>query len=298
MKKFLLFILTALILTGCAAQPVETGTDPIPVPETSAPLPETTEAPPETTAPPETSPVSGGVGGPYGCIHSLFIGNSMQDNSFHSIDSHLISYVGDERYSEWRDEIETRRAECMNDTECPYRFMTIAGFIKYFDIPREAFEAINNAYLLGSYDYNLDVLYSGDDAKIEEYYTSDRTDAYLHKKYMWYFKGELADYVNRNQSTAMSAWIDAKRQSQDLSSTAEPLRRYAEFTGNVNQCSAAELIAQFEIPRSEAEKALASAQAWYGSKYTIDLDSLYRDAASETVFTPAADRAYLIDTER
>ena len=297
MKKFLLFILTALILTGCAAQPVETGTDPIPVPETSAPLPETTEAPPETN-PPETSPVSGGVGGPYGCIHSLFIGNSMQDNSFHSIDSHLISYVGDERYSEWRDEIETRRAECMNDTECPYRFMTIAGFIKYFDIPREAFEAINNAYLLGSYDYNLDVLYSGDDAKIEEYYTSDRTDAYVRKHFALEFKYALDRYVRTNCTQARLNWIDAKRQSQDLSTTPEPLRRYAEFTGNVNQCSAAELIAQFEIPRSEAEKALASAQAWYGSKYPIDLDSLYRDAASETVFTPAADRAYLIDTER
>lgn len=297
MKKFLLFILTALILTGCAAQPVETGTDPLPVPETSASLPETTEAPPETTDPPETSPVSGGVGGPRGCIHSILVGDSVQDNSFHSIDSYLISYVGSERFSEWIAERETHRAEYMN-RECP-AVLTIAGFIKYFDIPREAFEAINNAYLLGSYDYNLDVLYSGDDAKIEEYYTSDRTDAYLHKKYMWYFKGELADYVNRNQSTAMSAWIDAKRQSQDLSSTPEPLRRYAEFTGNVNQCSAAELIAQFDIPRSEAEKAVQAAQMCTGlTGCTVDLDSLYRDAASETVFTPAADRAYLIDTER
>lgn len=296
MKKFLLFILTALILTGCAAQPVETGTDPLPVPETSAPLPETTEAPPETN-PPETSPVSGGVGGPRGCIHSILVGDSVQDNSFHSIDSYLISYVGSERFSEWIAERETHRAEYMN-RECP-AVLTIAGFIKYFDIPREAFEAINNAYLLGSYDYNLDVLYSGDDAKIEEYYTSDRTDAYVRKHFALEFKYALDRYVRANCTQARLNWIDAKRQSQDLSTTAEPLRRYAEFTGNVNQCSAAELIAQFDIPRSEAEKAVQAAQMCTGlTGCTVDLDSLYRDAASETVFTPAADRAYLIDTER
>jgi|CZCB01.1.fsa_nt_gi hypothetical protein len=94
------------------------------------------------------------------CIHA----NTFYD-SFHSYHDVLIEYVSIEKFEEWI------KLDYVKTDECPYYGQNIYEFIKYFAIPKEDFSNMYyNTDMYYSCDYNVDLLYGGDEEAIYKYY--------------------------------------------------------------------------------------------------------------------------------
>ena len=93
------------------------------------------------------------------------------DANYHSIDLLFIRYIYPESFDKWIEEAGRLSAEYATE-QCKHRYFTMDFFIKYFNIKREDFEKLYyNTYLYSVYEYNLDVLYSGDKDLVEQYYS-------------------------------------------------------------------------------------------------------------------------------
>lgn len=123
------------------------------------------------------------VGGDYlPCKHSIAF-----RRSYESIPDSIMTYFGLNKEScEWflSDEIREKFRVDREDAlrvghdengiyPCVHGEITIYGFLKHFNISREAFEEYLDYTGDGRvYDYNVDVLYSGDEELIDKYYSS------------------------------------------------------------------------------------------------------------------------------
>ena len=292
------FLLCAIVLVGCMNSNVpdlETND------KVTTNFPVTEASPSETTAnnAPETTLPS--VGGSMACIHSSFGKHLDYDRSYHSIDSTLINYVGQDRFNAWvAEKYAEQDVEC-NLERCNTHF-TIYDFVKDFDFPREVFEALNDNCLRGSYDYNLDAIYASRE-EAEAYYMSDRTQKEAKRITLNFFKGKLRLYVNSIDSTANEKWIARKNETEwgfsDVTRSHIEIPTYYykysdEFIGSYSQYSYAEYIKEFNIPRDVVEDIVER----YG--YNIDVDRLYSELDSETLFKTADGKnidPYVVDEQ-
>ena len=248
----------------------------------------------------------GGVGGPSICVHNFINGQFVEMDSYHSIPSQFMSYVktlyGEDAYSNWSEKCRSEK-HLYTDTECPFEYFNIVRFVNDFQIPRQVFDEIYEKELYNWYDYNVDVIYSGDEEKIQEYYRSDHSDEYRLKRFISIFKSGLSEYVRQNHAEERQTWIARKADAETSAAKNDSAYRVP-FTGSINQYSFEELVREFDIPREVAEKELATAQFAYTVGYTIDLDRLYaaeRDTSAETAISATTspspvkiDESYLI----
>lgn len=135
MKKPLLILLSALMLASCAGKNAE------------------------VTNNQETVSSESGMkecGDIIECEHTI---------SYHSINSTLIDYVGQEEFNKWCASRSNPDPYAMSED------INIVNFIRDFNIPKDVF--ISDYYDTMDYymeDYDIDLIYSDDDKAIEEYF--------------------------------------------------------------------------------------------------------------------------------
>jgi len=116
-------------------------------------------------------------GGPDFCIH---YDGRVFNESYHSIPGLFAFFIHDvddpDAFERWS--AEAHRLSKENATEqCGARYSAMDFFIQYFDIKREDFEKLYyHTYLYSAYDFNIDILYSGDKAIVEHYYSELAAD--------------------------------------------------------------------------------------------------------------------------
>lgn len=91
---------------------------------------------------------------------------------YHSYPSDLIDYIGD-RFYDWADEMKSTPDSDKTD-DCPFSHYNIIECLKYFDVPEEYFNELYYAKLYYDYQYDPDVMYSGDEKKIRKLFENDR----------------------------------------------------------------------------------------------------------------------------
>lgn len=244
------------------------------------------------------------VGGNTTCIHSILSPQGDEiDCSFHTIPGELIGYVGKKNFTMWLTKCNSNKEENL-DTDCTSRHLTIADFIDHFDIPRDIFEAINDNYLFSKNDYNLDVLYSGDTAIIESYYTSDRTAIFMEKQFILLVKARLNQDITQEER---QAWIKTKSGTEwgfSNATTNHTVIRgigYSDtFSAQPDQYSLPEIISHFQISQSELMTAIEWAHyalGWYD--YTLNTAALFPASppiSSSKVTISTSERPYSIDS--
>lgn len=229
--------------------------------------------PPETISK-ESSEDNAMVGGSTSCIHTLLYGVTELDNSYHSIDSVLIEYVGEDNFVVWIAEKESNKS---TSDICPFNYINIVRFVEDFEIPRQVFENLNNNYLYLQYDYDVDAIYGGKTVA-EIYYTSDRLQNVLEKKTIRLFKSKLVDYVVSQNSTSFSSWIDEKNTQIPRINSVQSI---PEFTGNYNQFSYIEFINKFDIAKATAVELFEEAHSAYSScERVLNFDAIYSDLSN------------------
>ncbi len=142
--------------------------------------------------------------------------------SYHYITTDLLNYVGQDIFDKWADEFSNDEYGRIQEG------LNIQSFIEHFDIPREVFEEIINTcadnlieadptedrdeYLeeYGYTDAQIDALYSGDQAKINEAFCGDMAyynpeDGQLYSIY-W-----LSDHTAEEYDQAGLYWDDIHR---------------------------------------------------------------------------------------
>lgn len=258
------------------------------------------------------------VGGPgEGCRHS----NTYQ-NSYHSISTTLINHVGKTNFSNWVEKVRADKEKYI-DTDCHGEYCNIVRFVKDFNIPKENFQAIldNSGMNYYAFDYNLDIIYSGDEKLIDEYYCSgkEREKEYLIKECLYGIKIDLSAYIKIEFPDEFNKWVSEMNSLKIQAYTQmdkKPLLLYSkmiddslvdtysnEFTGNLRQWSIPEFIAQFNIP---CEKFIEILERNTINRESIDqltavefdIDLLYykfvpqfinQDVTAETLFADSAE---------
>ncbi|MCL1793268.1 MAG: hypothetical protein FWG34_05315 [Oscillospiraceae bacterium] len=120
----------------------------------------------------EPDDAHGGGEGPGNCVH-IVPGLGIGEN-YHSIDILFAAFIYDPAdpgaFDRWAKEAGRLSAEYATK-QCGSRYFTMDFFIQYFGIKREDFEKLYyNTYLYSVFDYDIDVLYSGDKDAVERYY--------------------------------------------------------------------------------------------------------------------------------
>ena len=255
-----------------------------------------TEPPTETpTGTPADEPESStsnqnvnAVGGSKYCDHDVVYNYGVQDGSFHSFPGNLIEYVGQDEFNKW---IEKKTEDMLASNDGKYKscFVSIVDFVNDFNIPRRDFEVINDNFLADVYDYNLDAIYAGKEAA-EAYYLSDRSQIIREKRFVRLFKSQLRLYVENQDATAVTNWIEKKNSTEWGFSEATrshieiPGCGYSdEFRGGYSQYSFKEFIDYFNIPRDVVEEIYLQCQnpALEGK---LDIDALYAAEFDEEYF--------------
>ncbi len=152
------------------------------------------------------------IGGRIPCVHTSFGEYEDYDRSYHSINSTLITYVGQDRFDAWVKEKKAEQGVEKSLEKCNSPF-TIYDFVKDLDFPREVFEALNDNYLRANHDYNLDVIYSSRE-EAEAYYASDRVQKKLEQGDVSSVKGQLKSYIDSIDNTAHEKWITRKNETE------------------------------------------------------------------------------------
>ena len=228
------------------------------------------------------------VGGSKYCDHDVVYNYGAQDRSFHSFDGILINYVGQDEFYKW---IEKKTEDMLALNEGKYKrcFVSIVDFVEDFNIPRRDFEAINDNFLALAYDYNLDAIYAGKEVA-EAYYLSDRSQIIMEKRVIRRFKVLLMLYVENQDATAVTNWIEKKNSTEWGFSEATrshieiPGCGYSdEFRGGYTQYSFKEFIDYFNIPRDVVEEIYLQCQnpALEGK---LNIDALYAAKCDEDYF--------------
>ena len=176
MKKIILLCLLSVLMTSCkmaiTQENIETAAD-----ETESVSEETeTEESAETEQTEEaTETETEEATETYEPIETSAIGTRMchaHISEYHSYPSDLIDYIGD-RFYDWVREVESTPDSDKTD-DCPYSHCNIIECLKYFDISEEAFTEMYYTKLYYDYQYDPDVMYSGDEKKIRKLFENDR----------------------------------------------------------------------------------------------------------------------------
>ena len=96
---------------------------------------------------------------------------TIHSRAAHSFTDALIKYVGEENFDEW---IKDASMSPISDG-CRNPEYTVYECIKYFNIPKEVFEEINLKECYNVFYYDVDILYSGDDNAVEEFFRDKDT---------------------------------------------------------------------------------------------------------------------------
>ncbi len=223
----------------------------------------------------------GDIGTAFNCRHML-ITKYVIDDSYHTIDGSLIWYVGEDRFNEWLTKCEMLYGDPIPGKKCEP--INIVRFVEDFQIPREVFEFLCENLLDLWYDYNLDVIYEGEEAA-DRYYSSDREQILLEKYLIRRFRNNLLKYARSQNDQAVTEWIEATNRTEwgvsELSRTHTELPGYGftdEFKGRVQQISCRTMVNAFSIPKSVAEQLLSEAESQCeGCERPFDLALLYFD---------------------
>lgn len=265
MKYILPFLLAAFLLTSCTTEPIhetdaetDVSGDTVDTDDTFA---EVVETVPNDTAQAEEDNTP--------CIHMVMLDGVVLDNSYHSIDSTLIQYVGADAFADW---VQEKEAE--PDGSCAYSHINIVDFVHDFEIPRAVFEQLNDNALVLYYDYNPDAIYGG---TADEYYTggdttSDRTQTILEKQVLLLFKSKLIDTAIADGRNNITTWdIGSLSASTRDTLTRDCNGTIIDFQGNLCQFSVRSFLAAFGISLDTTETLFQEAKAAY-SAYTGELD--------------------------
>jgi hypothetical protein len=180
----------------------------LPAPDPYPPVLPTVDPTPYVTEPPVHWPAPRPYGGRGCCCEYEFV------STWDFIDGRFIGYVGTDRFMEF---IEYYTENYTAQSLTPRMAMVV--FVEYFDIPRESFDRINDGILETArndaieqgiefvYDpqdwYNADIIYSFDDAIINEFY---RNRSFLFSSIWYSVPGPFADYVGAERFSQFSAW--------------------------------------------------------------------------------------------
>ena len=206
------------------------------------------------------------------CIHYVVSnhipGGFEYDGSYHSISGDLINQIDNDKYNEWR-KITNDDLESFN----------IVGFVEYFNFDKLLFQTIVNTRASTYYwtDYNIDVIYSGDAALIEKYYTSgmERIGDILKRNYLLFFKDQLFAYLLNERSDEFNEWVKKKNSNDDWKYCELSELIPVNFDGNIRQWSIAEVVTAFNIPKDDVEKAKNLAEKSVSAAFTFDIELLY-----------------------
>ena len=212
-KMFSIFLLTCILLASCgkAFEPETPSVSESASVEESI-LPSEAESSSESETPEE----NGEYGGTSAeCTEHTY--------TYHAVDGVLVDYVGQERVHEWYDSISgTDEYNRVNED------FNILSFIQEFDIPKEKFieltqgsvtdsllEALEISYdeYLEEYGYTdsqIDALYSGDQAKINEAFCGEMA-CYNPKDGKLYSIYWLSDHTAEDYDQAGIYWNDIHR---------------------------------------------------------------------------------------
>lgn len=161
-NSMLLFILASVLLVSCSINKdadTQTDTQNINTQQTT----EASEKMPET---------SGNTGDAVDSTDDKPIGGTdvckVHDVSYHAFPSTIINLVGENKFHEWIDPLESPS----DDGDCRYPEATLYNFIHHFNIPRETMEEIYTTSMTTYYPHvwNLNVLYLDTDDAADEFY--------------------------------------------------------------------------------------------------------------------------------
>jgi len=180
------------------------------------------------------------------CIHT-----TEYDESFHTYPPDIPGYVTIDEFNKWH-ELDYKKTP-----ECPYYGQNIYEYIKYFSIPRDVFEKYYyDGFTYYYYDYNLDLLYGGDEDAVYEYYARSGERHILEKRSAERLvKSWLEEFVGRDK---YREWAKEKGYVRD---NGEP---------NYTAWSIPELIYDFEIPESALSNIIDQLRYTYADTLCIE----------------------------
>ncbi len=231
------------------------------------------------------SEVQDGIGGSSSgaCIHDMIDENGFViDSSYHTISGMLSAYVGYVESDKWAQNL-------WDDPVFNIENFTIAAFLNDFGITHDQLEIFNkmsDEYYY--FDYNPDVIYSGNQDIINSYYSNneERQLRYYQKLFICILKTNLKEYVNNDSKTYEQylEWIDEIIYN--------PEKCYFDFSGvenseksietilsavsynNIRYWSVWDFITYFNVPQEDVEKAIINAQA-SAPNISLNVDLLY-----------------------
>ena len=222
-----------------------------------------------------------GMGGSHeGCRH---------DSAFHRFPDLVMNLVGEDIFMSWVDDMEVLNLQS-NDPTCPWPYTTFVNFVRHFNITREELQYLmdNSSlyYLRYDFGHNLDVIFSGDDDLIEEFYTLGdlRMQEIQHYNFMWIIKTDLLIYAEENHQAHLSYWISEMNDSDDWQFS--PYNAEV-FTADIRQWSIPEMIQAFDIPQSFVEDRLSLINNVNRLMFTLDLDAIYNPSLMEELINNA-----------
>ena len=174
--------------------------------------------------------------------------------TYHQMSGALIDDLGED-FDLWIESyaIDDPETECLNDGG------TIKAFIDYFQIPRAEFERVCNERW--SCVHNIDLLYSDDMDAIEAYYRDiDSREDTEHKQSI--FEKAKIDIINTYLDVE-NIWEHGSQEEKDKT--------------NAKKVNIFELVAEYDVSKSELETALREAKKnrGYDVEYEYDFDVLY-----------------------
>lgn len=216
---------------------------------------------------------------PSSCIHY-----DSGNDSYHKFPGVLTHYVGEDEFDEWIKNVKSV-ADIYATDKCCYEYATIVNFVEYFNIPQEDFHMLinNNSNLYYLSDYNLDIIYSGNEKMIQEYYTADydqrSREDFFKRQNMYLLKTKLLWEVGYDK---FDGWVEQKTIArQEILSADKSIKAInndiTKFTGDVRQWNIAEFVREFAITREDFENilnSLISENLWL---YDINIDLLFNN---------------------
>lgn len=212
------------------------------------------------------------------CIHKNLnpIGIAV-DESYHSYYGNLINGDNATAFQAWIKDTDNRENR------------NIYNLINVLKIDRDYLEALNSLQSSCYYyfDYNTDILYGGDIAAADNYYSTaiERVDEYMIKYYLLKFKGELNNFIKND--SRYNEWLDIKKSADDWYyckyNGNEIYGVDGIFSGDFRQWSIAEAVEYFNIEQSVLEDiaAIANQAALYSC--SINIAALYDSEAVNAV---------------
>ncbi|GHV15115.1 hypothetical protein FACS1894219_11820 [Clostridia bacterium] len=225
---------------------------------------------------PKIDPADAPVGGNITeCIHT-----QTYNDSFHTITGLITDYIekkfGENAYEVWKAEAAEINQNTDN-SDCQFSELSIYSLIKHFAIPREDFESLYTK--TGDYytiNYNVDVLYSGNDALVDAYYTQERNEEEMYypakvDQIKWFL---TTDFGSRDADNEYFEYVETlcpNHIAWITENTGATVRVIARRYWSIPQ-----YVQDFNVPR-EVIQQIADYAAINEENYTIDVDRIYSD---------------------